>query len=69
MKDPIRVTVSDGGEQLQHEGLDLGLEERRRHEGQQCFEVVLNEVHHDEHPLADDHKSKREKRDCIAHGG
>ena len=51
MQDPPLVTICYRREKLQHQRLDLGLQERGWHDSEQSFEVVLNEVHDNEHPL------------------
>ena len=45
VKDPILMTMFYGGQELKHQGLDLGLKERRRHHSQQGFEIVFDEIH------------------------
>ena len=51
MEDPALVAMRHGRQQLQCEGFDLGLQERRGHDAEQCFQVMFNEVHDDEHPI------------------
>jgi len=49
MQNPVRMAMGDGGEKLEHECFDFGLQEGGRHEGQECFQVVFDKVHYDEH--------------------
>lgn len=50
VQDPVGMTMENGGQKLEHERFYFGLQERGRHEGQEGFQVVLDEVHHDEYP-------------------
>lgn len=51
VQNPSLMTIGYGREKLEHERLDLGLQEGRGHDGEQGFEVMLDEVHDDEHPF------------------
>jgi hypothetical protein len=33
VQNPVRMAMRDGGQKLEHKRFDLGLQERRRHEG------------------------------------
>ena len=52
MEDPAFVAKAHGRQQLQHERFDLRLEEWRWHDAQQCLQIMLYEVHHNEHPVS-----------------
>jgi len=43
--------MGNGRQKLEHKRFDFGLQERGRHNGQECFQVMLDEVHHNEHPV------------------
>jgi len=48
MEDPVGVAVGGRGEKLMKKSFYFGLEEGSRHEGEEGFEVVFDEVHDDE---------------------
>lgn len=48
MDDPVIVAESYGREQLEQEGFDLGGQERLGHGVEEGFEVVLDEIKHEE---------------------
>ena len=50
MDDPVVVTESDGGEELESESLDFRGEEGVGHIREKGFEIVLDEIHNDENP-------------------
>lgn len=45
VQDPVRVEVLSGGDDLKHQGFDLGGEEGFRHVFEESFEIVFEEVH------------------------
>ena len=53
MQDPVGVAMGNGGQELEHERFDFGLQEWGGHSGKERFQVVLDEVHHDEHSVVE----------------
>jgi len=51
VQNPVRVAMGDGGQELEHERFDFGLQEWGGHDGEERLQVVLDEVHHDEHSV------------------
>ena len=48
MEDPVVVQVVDAAEELQHDALDLRLQQRLLDGLEQLLQVVLHKLHHDE---------------------
>ena len=53
VQNPVGMAVCDGRQELEHERFDFGLQEWGGHEGEERSQVVLDEVHHDEHPVVE----------------
>ena len=62
VQDPVGMAMGNGGQELEHERFDFGLQERGGHEGEERFQVVLDEVHHDEHSVE---RSRRLKSNPV----
>jgi hypothetical protein len=45
------MTMRNGGQKLEHERFDFGLQEGGRHKGQEGFQVVLDEIHYNKYSI------------------